>query len=149
MPAEQSTEIIARAIQLSIAPVFLLTGIAGLLGVMATRLARVIDRARSFEGTWPGLDAKARAAARIELSDLERRRRVVSWSITFCTSAALFVCLVIVTLFVEEFFAISLRWLASTLFVGAMVAVICGLACFLREVYLATHSVSIDPARFE
>jgi len=74
---------------------------------------------------------------------------VVSWSITFCTSAALFVCLVIVTLFVEEFFAISLRWLASTLFVGAMVAVICGLACFLREVYLATHSVSIDPARFE
>ena len=70
MPTEQSTEIIARAIQLSIAPVFLLTGIAGLLGVMATRLARVIDRARSFEGTWPGLDAKARAAARIELGNL-------------------------------------------------------------------------------
>jgi hypothetical protein len=149
MPTEQSTEIIARAIQLSIAPVFLLTGIAGLLGVMANRLARVIDRARSFEGMWPGLDAKARAAARIELSDLERRRRVVSWSINFCTAAALFVCLVIVILFVEEFFAIDLRWFARTLFVASMVSVICGLACFLREVYLATHSVSIDPARFE
>lgn len=149
MPTEQSTEIIARAIQLSIAPVFLLTGIAGLLGVMATRLARVVDRARSFERMWPGLEAKARAAARIELGCLEHRRRVVSWSINFCTSGALLVCLVIVTLFVEEFFAVSLKWLAGTLFVGAMVAVICGLACFLREVYLATHSVSIDPARFE
>jgi hypothetical protein len=149
MPIDTSTEITAHAIQLSIAPVFLLTGIAGLLGVMANRLARVIDRARSFEGTWPGLDAKARAAARSELGSLELRRRVCSWSINYCTSAALLICLVIVTLFAEEFFAINLRWLAGALFVGAMVAVICGLACFLREVYLATHSVSIDPARFE
>ena len=79
MPTEQSTEIIARAIQLSIAPVFLLTGIAGLLGVMATRLARVIDRARSFEGTWPDLDAKARAAARVLSSALSSTAGV--WSV--------------------------------------------------------------------
>ena len=30
----------------------------------------------------------------------------------------------------------------------AMVALIFGLSCFLREVYLATHSARIDPARF-
>jgi hypothetical protein len=35
------------------------------------------------------------------------------------------------------------------LFVGAMVAVICGLVCFLREVYLATHTISIDHTHFE
>ena len=40
---------IAHAIQLAIAPVFLLTGIASLLGVMANRLARVIDRGRVLE----------------------------------------------------------------------------------------------------
>jgi hypothetical protein len=56
---------------------------------------------------------------------------------------------VIVVLFVEEFFAIDLRWFAGSLFVAAMVAVICGLSCLLREVYLAPHSVSIAPARFE
>jgi hypothetical protein len=149
MPIDPSTGLIAHAIQLAIAPVFLLTGIAGLLGVMATRLARVIDRARSFESTWPGLDARARTAARVEMGNLERRRRVCSWSINFCTAAALLVCLVIVTLFVEEFFAASLRWVAGALFVSAMVAVICGLVCFLREVYLATHTTSIDHARFE
>ena len=149
MPIDPATGIIAHAIQLAIAPVFLLTGVAGLLGVMATRLARVIDRGRSFEQTWPGLDAKARAAARLEIGNLERRRRVCSWSINFCTTAALLVCLVIVTLFVEEFFAVNLKWLAGALFVSAMVAVICGLACFLREVHLATHTISIDLARFQ
>jgi len=48
----------------------------------------------------------------------------------------------------EEFFAVNLRWLSGALFVVAMLEVICGLACFLREVYLATHTTSIDPARF-
>lgn len=149
MPTGPTSDVIAHAIQLAIAPVFLLTGIAGLLGVMATRLARVIDRARSFEERWRGLDLTARAAARLEINNLERRRRVCSWSINFCTAAALLVCLVIVTLFVEEFFARNLRGLAGALFVLAMVGVICGLSCFLREVHLATRTTSIDPARFE
>lgn len=149
MPIEPSTAIIVHAIQLAIAPVFLLTGVAGLLGVMATRLARVIDRARTFEAIWSSLDPNARAAARLELGDLERRRHICSWSINYCTTAALLVCLVIVTLFMEEFFATNLKWLAGALFVSAMVAVIGGLGCFLREVYLATHTTSIDPARFE
>ncbi|HET7033555.1 MAG TPA: DUF2721 domain-containing protein [Casimicrobiaceae bacterium] len=148
-PADPSSGVIAHAIQLSIAPVFLLTGIAGLLGVMANRLARVIDRARTFEETWHTLDPRARAVAMAEICMLERRRRAISWSINFCTVAALLICLVIVTLFVEEFFNRNLRLLAGTMFVMAMISVICGLSSFLREVYLATHTTSIDPTRFE
>lgn len=41
---------IAHVIQLSVAPVFLLAGIGSILGVMANRLARVVDRARILEG---------------------------------------------------------------------------------------------------
>ena len=148
MPIEPSTGVVAHAIQLAIAPVFLLTGIAGLLAVMATRLSRVIDRARYFEQHWADLDETARVASRMEVRNLERRRRVCSWSINFCTAAALFVCLVIVCLFADAFFPTSLKWLAGALFVGAMLAVICGLVCFLREVYLATHTTTIDFQRF-
>ena len=97
---------------------------------------------------WPSLDAGARAAAHEEIANLERRRRVCSWSINYCTTAALLICLVISALFVEEFFATNLKWLTGALFVAAMVALIGGLTCFLREVYLATHTTSIDPARF-
>ena len=119
MPLDPDTGIIAHAIQLAIAPVFLLTGIAALLGVMAQRLARVIDRARSVEATWPGMDAKAQAAARGN-RNLERRRRVCSWSINYCTPRLL-ICLVIVALFVG-ILATNLKWLAGALFVAAMVA---------------------------
>jgi hypothetical protein len=144
----ETGQLISHAIQLAIAPVFLLTGIAGLLGVMANRLARVIDRARMFEESWAALDQAARERARVELASLEKRRRLASWAINSCTAAALIVCLVIVTLFLEEFYAASLRLFAGTLFVLAMVAVIGGLASFLREVWLATHATSIDPGRF-
>ena len=39
-----SIQSIASVIQLAVAPVFLLAGIAGLLGVLSTRLGRIIDR---------------------------------------------------------------------------------------------------------
>jgi len=148
MPIDPAAGSIVHAIQLAIAPVFLLTGLAGLLGVMTTRLARVIDRARSFEATWATRDAKGRAAARLEITDLERRRRVCNLAISFCTTAALLVCLVIVTLFVEEFFVAKLTWLAGALFVAAMFAIVCGIACFRREVHLASRTISFDPGRF-
>jgi len=148
MSPVDSMPVIAHAIQLAIAPVFLLTGIAALLGVMATRLARIIDRARYYEQTWEQMDEAARTSARGELENLERRRHLASWAINFCTSAALLVCIVIATLFIEAFFSSDLKWLAGALFVSAMIALIGGLGCFLREVYVATHTVRIMSATF-
>ena len=128
--------VIAHAIQLAIAPVFLLTGIAALLGVMANRLARIIDRARHYEDVWEGLDEDSRKLAREELGYLEHRRHLAAWAINFCTTGALLVCTVIAALFADEFFEADLKWLAGALFVAAMLALIGGLACFLR-----THPV--------
>jgi Protein of unknown function (DUF2721) len=135
--------VIAHAIQLAVAPVFLLTGVAALLGVMATRLARIIDRARYFEATWHQLSDDNRRAAGIELASLDQRRVVASWAINFCTVSALLVCLVVTTLFVDAFFATDLKWLAGLLFIGSMLALIAGLTCFLREVTVATRTVRV------
>ena len=140
---------IAHAIQLAIAPVFLLTGIASLLGVMANRLARVIDRGRVLEQSWIAYDERKRRDARRELDVLEQRRRLTSASISFCTAAALLVCIVIAVLFVDAMIAINLRWLAGSLFVLAMLGVIGGLSSFLREIHLATQMISLDPDRFD
>lgn len=131
------------------APVFLLTGIAGLLGVMANRLARIIDRAREVGGRKGSLDAAAVDLARVELTSLERRRHLASWAINFCTGAALLVCTVIVTLFIEEVLGADLKWLAGAQFIAAMLAVIAGLSCFLAEVYIATHASHIDVLAFK
>jgi len=149
MTPDGSGGVIVHAIQLAVAPVFLLSGIAALLGVMAGRLARIIDRARVLEQTWASLDEKARVPARVEVSYLERRRHLASWSINFCTGAALVLCIVIITLFVEEFFGTDLKWLGGVLFVAVMFGLIGGLSSFLREVYLATHTGRIETAKFE
>ena len=148
MTANESIPIIQHAIQLAVAPVFLLSGVAALIGVMAGRLARIIDRARDLEQRWAAMDEKTLARARTEIPNLERRRHLASWSINWCTGAALLVCIVIVTLFFEEFFGVDLKWFAGAQFVGAMIALVGGLSSFLREVYLATHTGRIEPERF-
>jgi hypothetical protein len=148
MPTSQAVPMIQQAIQLAIAPVFLLSGIAALLVVMTNRLARIIDRARYLEQRWAALDERTLAAAQKEIPTLERRRHLASWSINCCTGAALLLCLVIVTLFFEEFFGTDLKWFAGALFVTVMILLIGGLSTFLREVYLATHTGRIDADRF-
>jgi hypothetical protein len=40
---------VAHVIQLSVAPVFLLSGVGAILAVMTNRLGRIIDRARWLE----------------------------------------------------------------------------------------------------
>lgn len=133
---------IAHAIQLALAPVFLLTGIAGLLNVMTGRLARIIDRGRRLtEG--PKFDASMRPALQAELADLERRRNLTSWAINACTLGALLVCTVVATIFVEALLELHLPWVVGSLFTGAMLALIVGLMAFLREVHLATLTVRI------
>lgn len=135
--------LIAHAIQLAVAPVFLLTGVAALLGVMATRLARIIDRARYFEAAWQGLSDESRMAASVEMATLEQRRVVASWAINFCTASALLVCLVVTLLFADAFFASNFKIAVGVLFIAAMLCLVAGLACFLREVTVATRTVRV------
>lgn len=134
---------IAHAIELALAPVFLLTGIAALLGVMTNRLARIIDRGRYFEQAWESLDAAAREAGRSELRFLEKRRELASRAIAAGTLAALMVCLVVATLFLEVLLEVRLRGAAGVFFFFSMLCLIVGLGTFLREIFLATQSVRV------
>ena len=145
MPIESDISGIAHVIQLAIAPVFLLTGIAGLLGVMSNRLARVIDRARALQERLENLDAAATERAYEQLAVLAQRARLSSWAINFCTAAALLICADIAVLFIDAFVGTQLRALVGALFILTMMALIGGLISFLREVYLATHTLTIGP----
>jgi hypothetical protein len=134
---------VAHAIQLALAPVFLLTGIAGMLNVMAGRLARIIDRGRQLtERPTPEQPEHPRHVD-LELASLERRRHLASSAITACTFSALLVCTVIAALFVEVLLQVELRGLVGLVFTGSTVALVVGLAYFLREVHMATQTVRI------
>ena len=134
---------VTQAIQLALGPVFLLTGIAGMLNVMTGRLARIIDRGRQLtEGKSPDVQTD-RQWVKVELASLERRRNLASAAITACTLAALLVCTVVAMLFVEVMLDAPLKWMVGVLFTGATLTLVVGLALFLREVHLATQTVRI------
>ena len=134
---------LAKAIQLALAPVFLLTGIGALLGVMTGRLARIVDRGRAFaEGKVTPVFTDHPSIA-LERQSLEPRRRLTSIALTATTIAALLVCVLIAALFVEVMVQTPLNWLISAFFAAAMFALLIGLAFFLCEVHLAMRTVRI------
>ncbi|MCA0374829.1 MAG: DUF2721 domain-containing protein [Gemmatimonadetes bacterium] len=145
MQTTPRVETIAHVIQLAIAPVFLLTGIASMLVVLTNRLGRIIDRARLLEGHLPDLTGEHRALVGDDLRMLSRRARHINRAISLFTLAALLVCVIIAVLFVSAFFARDVSYLVSASFVVAMAALITGLVSFLREVFLATQSLRIGP----
>ena len=143
MPLTQEVSTIAHVIELAIAPVFLITGISSLLAVMSNRLARIIDRSRQIEAKWHDLDIIQTADAEAELASLSTRARLASFSINFCAFAALMVCLLIATLFLDAFIGTNLRWFVGGLFVLSMCTLSGGIVCFLREVHIAMLSLRI------
>ena len=136
---------IGHVIQLAVAPVFLLTGVSGLLGVLTNRLARIIDRARTLEDRLSGGPEAAQAGTHEELHFLSQRARRINSAVTLCTVCALLICAVIVALFVGAFLSTDLSILIGLLFTASMLSLFLGLVSFLREVYVATRNLRIGP----
>ncbi len=134
---------VSHAIQLALAPAFLLTAIAGLLNVMTGRLARIIDRGRQLTETG-GAAPVLVEHQQVEFASLESRRYLAGSAITACTLAALLVCMVIAALFLEVLLGLEFRWFIALVFTVAVLALVVGLAYFLREVHLSTRTVRIN-----
>ena len=142
---EFSDVAVAHAVQLAVAPVFLLTGIGAFLMVMTNRLGRVIDRARILEERLERAAPESVATLRADLAVLSRRAKLNGRAITFCTATALLVCTMIAVLFVSAFLGFEASIPVAVLFVAAMLSFFLGLLWFLREIYLATKSLRIGP----
>lgn len=136
---------IAHTIQLAVAPVFLLAGIAGFLNVMSVRLGRIIDRSRTVRQRLIRLadNPEETVYAERELAMLVRRSVIINVAIGLCTGSAALVCLLIVCLFAAGALSLSLGGLIAGFFVVAMLLLIGALLSFLKEVQLATRSLKI------
>ena len=140
MEQVSSIEAIAHIIQLSVAPVFLIAGVAGILNVLTTRLGRIIDRARIIERRIAAVThEEKRAVLQKETSALWRRIRLMNWAIRLCVLGALMVCLVIMTLFIGDLVSANLGVLIAIEFIFAMLLLIIGLILLVFEVSIATH----------
>jgi hypothetical protein len=135
---------VVEVIQLALAPVFLLTAIGALLGVLSSRLTRIVDRARELEERLACGPAQVPNDAPHELSILANRARLTNWSITLSVLSALQVSVAIVTLFVGSYFRELPVLPVALLVTGALAALVASLLFFLREVFQATANLRIS-----
>jgi hypothetical protein len=133
----------AHVIQLSIAPVFLLTGVGTLLNVLSGRLARIIDRARVLEQRLETPESPRSAATLHELHALVRRGKLINQSIKISTISALLASFLIAALFASSMLHYSTHLIVSGFFVAVMLTCIVSLSLFLREVYFAIETFDI------
>ena len=133
---------IAHVIDISVAPVFLLAGISGLLMVLTNRLARTIDRSRSLQAaTNYTVLPQHKTAIEREMSSLLKRSRFINLEINFATLSALMVCFVIIALFSGSLVNSNVALLVASLFIVCMVMLAAAFSCFLVEVFIASRSL--------
>ena len=147
--------IISEAIKLATAPVFLLTGIGGILNVLGNRLGRVIDRARWVQNLIEeSIDNRsASSPARLEryyleLVTLERRKKIINVATAFLVMSAVLIAMTVI----ELFFSVSVEpgkiylsnWVAIT-FVSSFISLVTTCVLYFAELLYASNTITFHP----
>lgn len=139
------TAAVTHGIQLAVAPVFLLTAVAGLIGAVAGRLARIIDRGRVVEeklrlkDAQPDIEPWMIVFWEEELRSLRFRGRLANSTIGLLTLCGLMIGSTIMILFLGETTAFRTDHLAIYGFMAGILCFMVALGCFFAETLLATR----------
>jgi len=141
---DSSINTVSHLIQLAVAPVFLLAGVAGVLNVLVNRLSRIIDKSEKLTEKLETnrddklIDKKSKFIKK-QRSYLEIRVSNMNFSILSCTMTGFLISLVIMIIFLSAFFAFNGSAAISTLFIMAMASFIIALSLFLKEIFMASR----------
>jgi hypothetical protein len=137
---------IAHIIQVALTPVFLLSGIATLLNVFATRLARVGDKVEAVTKALEGADDAETMALHAQLKTLHRRSVALDFAVILGAVAGAATCGAVLAMFVG---ALSEQAMASVLFglFGlAVICALCAIVAFTVEMLLAGTGIREEVA---
>jgi hypothetical protein len=143
--------VISEAIRLATAPVFLLTGVGGILNVLGNRLARVIDRARWVQSMIASTSVVAELGHYFdELRALRRRKLIINIATAMLVLSAVLIAMTVI----ELFFSVSVEpgklhisnWVPIT-FIGSFISLVGACILYLAEILYASNTISFDPVR--
>ena len=138
-----SVTTVAEIVRVALAPVFLLSGISAFVNVLASRLARIVDRSRQIEPlllTSRGADHDRWIA---DLEILDRRMSLVNWATGLSVTSAVLTCLVVVLLFAANLIHTHLGTEIAWLFMASMLTIGSGFAVFLIETTVAARAIRV------
>jgi len=125
----------AHVVQLALTPVFLLSAIAALLGVFATRLGRVADQTDQLAAQPRDADRDAR------LRVLRWRSRSLDGAVILAALGGAFTCGAVLALFLGAVGSAGAANLLFILFGGAIILAMGSLGAFVIEMLLAANGV--------
>ena len=137
---------VAHIIQVALTPVFLLSGIATLLNVFSTRLARVADRVDEVAKEIEGADADEAKALSAQLAHLHRRSLALDVAVVLGAIGGAATCGAVLVLFVG---ALRDATVASALFLLFGISVGCALGAivaFTVEMMMASVGIRTEVA---
>ena len=140
-------DLIAHIIQVALTPIFLLSGIATLLNVFATRLGRVADLVVQINKSMEEADPDRSLDLARQLLRLCRRSIALEAAVLLGAVAAAATCASVFTLFVG---ALRNETVASILFTTFGLAIVCtisAITCFTVEMMMAGSGVRAEMAR--
>lgn len=138
---------LAQVIQLAVAPVFLLAGVGTTLNVLATRIGRIIDRARIMEERLHTAPPELAEELHQRLRVLSKRASLINRAIALCVLCGLLVSLVVATLFVSSQLRLDMALPIAVAFVIALLSLAAAMVYFLREVFIATAALTFGGVR--
>lgn len=143
------TGMIAQAIQLALAPVFVLVAIGNIMNILSGRLGRIVDRSRVLQDRHSTTEGPEHDLIVREIRLVDRRIALISRAILFLVVSGLTIGLTVALLFVEEFLKVDLQQAAALFFLLAVGLLMVALLLFLRETREATAALRIPEEYLE
>jgi hypothetical protein len=137
---------IAHVIQEALTPVFLLSGIATLLNVFSTRLARVADRVETVRNAIAQGDAAQADVLAIQLVHLRRRSVALDCAVVLGAIGGAATCGAVLALFVGALRDATIAWLLVSLFAMAVVCALGAIVAFTSEMLMAGFGIRLEVA---
>lgn len=137
-------EYLVPALQLSIGPVIVISGVGLILLSMTNRFARVIDRTRELAGLQRREAACEEHQVQNQLVILLRRGRLLRLAIEFASTSLLLAASLVITLFLTALLQVEAALLITSLFVLCMLCLIVGLIFFLADVNLSLSALKLE-----
>ncbi|HTV87406.1 MAG TPA: DUF2721 domain-containing protein [Stellaceae bacterium] len=146
-PTGSALDTIVHIIQVSLTPIFLLSGIATLLNVFSARLARVADQVDAVADALAGAAPQDAETLSAQLVRLHRRSVALDFAVVLGAVGGAATCGAVLTLFVG---AVRAATAASVLFLLFGLAVVCALGAIIAytaEMLMAGAGIRVDAAR--
>jgi hypothetical protein len=147
-PSHLTTRVLTSMLSSAIAPVTLISGMAFLISIMATRYARCIDRIRvilkEIKSINGGVECKETQHLQRQIRILYARTKALRTTMTFAASSVFCVVLTIFGSFSSMMFEFPNALTVASIFLIALLLLVAAVSGFIRDILISLRAVKVE-----